>query len=424
MTGVPVACGVKRPRAAPRSRPRRLPAEVLALRRLRQPGTAKTDLRARRGLPITAERQAYQLCVPKVILHGSDCTGLGTDRLALAMAGVKAHHEFASERDRDTRELYGALHGRAHGPHFWSVDCTQRLTPPYVDLYVAGPPCQPWSGLGRGAGLDDLAGRGIVFYSVLKYVQERRPRACIIENVRGLVELHPKEFTDILRILEGLRYKVTWNILQSLEHGLPQSRPRVYIVAIREDSCAHRFTFPQRLKHCPPIRKFLDPKGDDDQRLRKPLETKTAQRNYSKALATLSTRGITPEGKCVILDLNASSRFLSFAVDRCPCITATRASQFGYLIIDRKRCLSLKEMARLQGFTTRHYRALKAAKVDPKRVAFALGNAMSLNVILRLVGKVAYAAGLVANPIPDPWKHAKKSFYATCPGCLPDDMYS
>ena len=58
--------------------------------------------------------------------------------------------------------------------------------------------------MGKRAGLDDLVGRGLVFYSCLEYIRGQRPRAVVLENVVGLRELHPGDFSDILIILTNI----------------------------------------------------------------------------------------------------------------------------------------------------------------------------------------------------------------------------
>ena len=125
---------------------------------------------------------------------------------------------FGSELNEATRRIYRGLHGRDHNLH---SDIFKRPKQSACDLYVAGPPCQAWSQMGNGAGLDDLAGRGLVFYSCLEYIRDQRPRAVVLENVVGLRNFHPGEFSDILNILEKIGYQETWQILDRCDSGLP-----------------------------------------------------------------------------------------------------------------------------------------------------------------------------------------------------------
>ena len=53
-----------------------------------------------------------------------------------------------------------------------------------LDLYSAGFPCQPFSRIGLRQGVADKRGRGVVILRIMEYLQERRPRSYILENVK------------------------------------------------------------------------------------------------------------------------------------------------------------------------------------------------------------------------------------------------
>jgi DNA (cytosine-5)-methyltransferase 1 len=76
----------------------------------------------------------------------------------------------------------------------------------------------------------------------------------LIENLRGLLDRYPDELFDVLQILKESGYCVTWDIVNTAHHGIPQSRPRLFIVAIREDACAGTFSSsPRSSTSCPPL---------------------------------------------------------------------------------------------------------------------------------------------------------------------------
>ena len=70
----------------------------------------------------------------------------------------------------------------------------QRSEQKNIDLLTGGFPCQPFSRKGLGAGVDDE--RGGIFYQILHYVAESRPRAVVLENVKGLVTGHWQAFEE------------------------------------------------------------------------------------------------------------------------------------------------------------------------------------------------------------------------------------
>ena len=369
--------------------------------------------------PIVATLGQAAAVVPTLITLGSDCAGLGTERFALHLLGVKVKAVFTTEQDEVVRMLYRHLHDKKE-----RIDhdvCSAALPArPAVDLYIAGPPCQSWSVQGKRMGLDDIRGRGLVFYHCLKYVREMRPRVVVFENVMGLRTQHVTEFRDILHILGALGYNVSWDALNSYDSGLPQSRTRVYIVAIRGDAQREPFTFPCKLRVHPPIQKFLEQGPVRGQAtMGKSLSVK---RNLDEGFRVLKERGVDPCKKACLIDVYASQRFAQVQVGVCPCITKTRAAQGGFYVTHKHRMTTARELGRMQGWPTSTIdHLLKHGATIPK-VAGCIGNGMSVNVILRLLPRVLRAAGLINTNVADPWKHLSLKEYQGM-SQLPDDVY-
>ncbi|MFD4246583.1 DNA cytosine methyltransferase [Streptomyces sp. NPDC058525] len=134
-----------------------------------------------------------------------------------------------------------------------------------IDLLAGGVPCPPFSLAGKQLGPDDERD---LFPDMLDIVEKLRPRAIMIENVRGILE-PPEVFIDyrrrILKRLEKLGYDVpkirsadspqkqdrdmrrVWRRIDAKQFGVPQLRPRAILVAIHRDVEARReFTWPVR----------------------------------------------------------------------------------------------------------------------------------------------------------------------------------
>ncbi|MFD7536392.1 DNA cytosine methyltransferase [Streptomyces sp. NPDC059819] len=132
-----------------------------------------------------------------------------------------------------------------------------------VDLLAGGVPCPPFSLAGRRLGADDERD---LFPDMLKIVEALRPRAIMIENVRGILE-PPHVFIDyrrqIVNELHELGYRVplidknwsvekqnlemrrVWRRVDAKDFGVPQLRPRAILVAIHEDvPRGSEFTWP------------------------------------------------------------------------------------------------------------------------------------------------------------------------------------
>jgi DNA (cytosine-5)-methyltransferase 1 len=131
-----------------------------------------------------------------------------------------------------------------------------------VDVVAGGPPCQPFSLGGKHRAFDDARD---MFPAIADVVRRLRPRAFIVENVRGLIRpafaeyfdyvLARLTFPDIERAAgeawidharrlrrqrssgrrTGLTYDVSFRLLNAADYGVPQRRERVFIVGFRDD---------------------------------------------------------------------------------------------------------------------------------------------------------------------------------------------
>ncbi|MEU0668006.1 DNA (cytosine-5-)-methyltransferase [Streptomyces lavendulocolor] len=110
------------------------------------------------------------------------------------------------------------------------------LKPGQLDLLAGGVPCPPFSAAGKQLGRDDERD---LFPRMLDLVEELKPRAVMIENVRGLVEPGRKFLYYRNHIKNRLRkagYVICgWRVLEARDFGVPQLRPRAILVAIRKD---------------------------------------------------------------------------------------------------------------------------------------------------------------------------------------------
>jgi DNA (cytosine-5)-methyltransferase 1 len=112
-----------------------------------------------------------------------------------------------------------------------------------VDIIVGGPPCQGFSSANRWQKeIDDP--RNKLFFQYLRFVRILRPKALLIENVRGLLTRdngYAKE--QIIKLLTELGYFVSFTIEDASEYGVPQQRKRAVIVGIRSDYNSKPFDF-------------------------------------------------------------------------------------------------------------------------------------------------------------------------------------
>jgi DNA (cytosine-5)-methyltransferase 1 len=122
---------------------------------------------------------------------------------------------------------------------------------PDFDILCAGFPCQPFSQIGYKNGFTDQKdNRGNMFFEIARIIKDRRPRAFFLENVRNL-EKHDngKTFSIIKTTLENLGYSFHHKIVKASDYGLPQHRPRLFMVGfLNEKTNNSGFYFPEKTR--------------------------------------------------------------------------------------------------------------------------------------------------------------------------------
>ena len=123
-----------------------------------------------------------------------------------------------------------------------------------VDLLAGGVPCPPFSKAGKQLGADDDRD---LFPEAIRLVDECRPRAVMLENVRGLLDAVFADYrTKVEQQLRDLGYVPGWRLLNASDYGVSQLRPRVVFVGIRKDH-ADAFEWPTPSTIEPPTVGYL-----------------------------------------------------------------------------------------------------------------------------------------------------------------------
>ena len=118
---------------------------------------------------------------------------------------------------------------------------------PDFDILCAGFPCQPFSIAGKLKGFADP--RGNIFFEIIRILKVKKPKAFFLENVRNLIS-HDKgrTFKIIRDSLESLGYSFHFKVIKACDFGLPQYRPRVFMIGFRRKVTAFMFPEPIPLK--------------------------------------------------------------------------------------------------------------------------------------------------------------------------------
>ncbi len=210
--------------------------------------------------------------------------------------------------------------------------------PGEIDLLSGGLPCPPYSIAGVQRGADDARD---LFPDMLEIVDRLRPKAVLVENVRGL--LAPKFRAVHQAVNEGLGsmgYTVTWKELDASNFGVPQRRRRAFMVAIASTERAFHWPKPQ------PPSSFVGPclldllaEGgwDGAEDFAKLTET---------FLSPTLTGGSTRHGGPDLGPTRARTEWIDLGVH--PLVIATEPPPEGFH--KGRLCLTVRMVARLQGF--------------------------------------------------------------------------
>ncbi|HHU50454.1 MAG TPA: DNA cytosine methyltransferase [Firmicutes bacterium] len=179
------------------------------------------------------------------------CAGAGGQALGLEMAGFK--HVALVEIEKEYCKTL-----KLNRPH-WNVineDVRRFDGKAYrgIDLLAGGVPCPPFSVAGKQLGSEDERD---LFPEAIRLTEVIKPKVVMLENVRGILDSIFDEYRRAIKeSLEVLGYRVEWRLLNASDYGVPQLRPRVVFVAIRNDLAAE-FTFPTEVIHAPTVGEVL-----------------------------------------------------------------------------------------------------------------------------------------------------------------------
>ncbi len=172
------------------------------------------------------------------------CAGIGAGRLGLEKNGLSCVG--FSEIDKQAEITYRKFFGEDEINHGDLTKIDPKKLPDF-EMMIAGFPCQTFSVIGQRKGMGDE--RGQIIFSLIKIMLAKNLKYFILENVKGLTNHdNGNSFKVILQELEKAGYKVFYQVLNSVDYGVPQMRERIYFVGIRKDLVGDdfQFYFPER----------------------------------------------------------------------------------------------------------------------------------------------------------------------------------
>ena len=157
--------------------------------------------------------------------------GIGACSKALTNLGIEHEIVDAVEIDKYAVKSFNAI----HGTNFEPQDITKWDKDIDVDLIIGGFPCQDISVAGKQAGIVKGETRSGLMYEMMRIIEKLKPKYVIAENVKNIVsQKHKPQLEEYLCFLGEQGYKVTMDILNAKDYGIPQSRERIFIVGVKD----------------------------------------------------------------------------------------------------------------------------------------------------------------------------------------------
>jgi DNA (cytosine-5)-methyltransferase 1 len=163
------------------------------------------------------------------------------DNMPAAVATARANKPSLPVYEGDVRDLTAQ-----------TITVMSGVKPYELDLLAGGPPCQSFSTAGKRLSLDDTD-KGPLVFEFVRLLRELRPRAFLMENVKGLLsasvrwrelpynnngkridDLYGSLFQQLIKGLEAIGYSVAFKEINSADYGVPQTRLRVFVIGYRD----------------------------------------------------------------------------------------------------------------------------------------------------------------------------------------------
>ncbi|WP_064579988.1 DNA cytosine methyltransferase [Streptobacillus moniliformis] len=266
--------------------------------------------------------------------------GLGGFRLSLESFGAEC--VYSNEWDKNAQKVYQMNFGDMPEGDITLID---ENNIPDHDILCAGFPCQAFSISGKQKGFED--NRGTLFFDVARIIKAKNPKVVFMENVKNFAS---HDNGNTLKIVQNtmidLGYDFYYDILNSLDFGIPQKRERIYMVCFRKDLNIKNFIFPKSFKLSTFVEDLLLPDEEVSNLIINRddlvLKDKEIKENSNKAIriGTVGKGGqgeriYSPKGIAITLSAHGGGIF---------------SKTGGYLINGKTRKLHPRECARIMGY--------------------------------------------------------------------------
>lgn len=280
------------------------------------------------------------------------------------------------EFDKHASKSYSLLYGVSEDKNLGDINNVDETKIEDFDLMTYGFPCQSFSVAGKRLGFEDPE-KGNLFFESMRIVRHKKPTYLIAENVKGLVG-HDKgnTFKTILNTLEFLGYNNYYQVLNSVNFDIPQSRERIFIVSIRKDVDKKLFKFPVGNFTNKVVADFID-KDNENRYLKESLKRFINNKYHRKYSSKNGIKKVFDGNVQGYFESDFGGKRLYSIEGVCPTLT-TKKEMACFIEIESE--LNSKERLRLQGFNDEDYFKLKG-KISEAQLKKQTGNSITVNVV-------------------------------------------
>lgn len=297
--------------------------------------------------------------------------GMGGFRIAFEKQGGKC--VFSSDIDKYAQETYFMNFGAVPAGDITKIDAKDI---PDHDVLCAGFPCQPFSLAGKRLGFEDT--RGTLFFDVARILKEKKPKAFILENVRGLANHDGGKTLDvILTTLKEIGYNFKYSILNAKDYNVPQNRDRWYCVGIRSDlnHDINNFNFPEKKKLVNKLSTIIENCSDK--------EYQVSNRCWENIQTFVKEKEINVSPSTLAYDIRPSRcHFVTGEVSNCLTAKMGTGGNNVAVVISQHRKLTERECLRLMGYPE-EYKVNKGFQTYKQ-----IGNSVVVPVICEIAKKL------------------------------------
>ena len=199
---------------------------------------------------------------------GYDSQCLGLNRLKDYSSDFDYELVGWSEIDKGAIDAHNALFPEASDKNYGDISKVDWSNVPDFDLFTYSSPCTDFSAAGLQKGGEEGSGtRSSLLWECRRTIESKKPKFLLFENVIALLSnKFIKLFEKWISLVNSMGYKSYYSVLNSRDYGVPQNRPRLFLVSIRND-VGINYSFPSPINDRPHLYDILEHDDEIDPKL-------------------------------------------------------------------------------------------------------------------------------------------------------------